>query len=152
MKKLKTPLSSAKKIESKPSFPVVGVGASAGGLEAFSQLLKDLPVTTGMAFVLIQHLDPNHSSLLAEAIAKITKMKVVEIEDGLKLKPNEVYIIPSSSEIGILRGRFTLFSRNINSHKPNMAIDFFSVLSLWIAAAVLLVWCFQEMLRMAQRV
>ena len=64
------------------SFPVVGVGASAGGLEAFTQLLEELPFDTGMAFVLIQHLDPTHTSFLADALAKATKMRVTQAQDG----------------------------------------------------------------------
>ncbi len=63
------------KIES-ITFPIVGIGASAGGLEAFSILMGEIPVDTGMAFVLIQHLDPNHSSYLREAISKFTSMPI----------------------------------------------------------------------------
>src|ERR1035438_6661824 len=106
------------------SFPIVGIGASAGGVEAFTQLLNELPIYTGMAFVLIQHLDPTHPSLLTEVLSKTTKMPVHEIEDGMKTEPNHVYVIPSGSDISILRGLFSLFPRK-PSHKPHMAIDFF---------------------------
>ncbi len=106
-------------------FPIVGIGASAGGLETFTQLFKELPIDTGMAFVLIQHLDPTHSSFLSEALSKTTKMPVHEITDGLKTHPNNVYVIPSGSDIGILHGKFTLFPRDKNLRKLNMAIDFF---------------------------
>src|SRR6188768_2776847 len=64
------------------SFPIVGVGASAGGLEAFTQLLGELPPDTGMAFVLIQHLDPTHTSFLADALTKSTTMRVTQAKDG----------------------------------------------------------------------
>jgi len=63
-------------------FPIVGVGASAGGLEAFSELLRELPEKTGMAFVLVQHLDPKHSSDLGEILSRTTKVPVSEVTDG----------------------------------------------------------------------
>jgi two-component system, chemotaxis family, CheB/CheR fusion protein len=75
-------------------FPIVGVAASAGGLEAFTQLLEHLPVDTGMAFVLIQHLSPDHQSLLTEILARVTQMEVYEGENGLEVEPNQVYVIP----------------------------------------------------------
>ena len=80
-------------------FPIVGVGASAGGLEAFTQLLKQLPADTGMAFVLIQHLDPTHTSFLREALAKATQMTVSQAEDGTRVEPNHVYVIPPDADI-----------------------------------------------------
>jgi two-component system CheB/CheR fusion protein len=107
------------------SFPTVGIGASAGGLETFTQLLKDLPTDTGMAFVLIQHLDPTHSSLLTSVLTKVTQMPVHEIVDGMKICPNEVFVIPPGADIGILGGKFAIFAREKGSRKPNMAIDFF---------------------------
>ncbi len=66
-----------------PSFPVVGIGASAGGLEAFTELLRHLPPDTGMAFVLVQHLDPTHESMLPELLSSKTAMTVIEATDGL---------------------------------------------------------------------
>ena len=69
------------------AFPIVGVGASAGGLDAFTQLLKHLPADTGMAFVLIQHLDPTHASFLRDALAKATTMTVSQAEDGTPWNP-----------------------------------------------------------------
>jgi chemotaxis response regulator CheB len=74
--------------------PVVGVGASAGGLEAFTQMLQALPVDTGMAFVLIQHLAPTRPSLLAEILSRATRMPVVEVHDEPRVQPNHVYVIP----------------------------------------------------------
>ena len=83
------------KIEhSEERFPVVAVGASAGGLEAFSALLAHLPADTGMAFVLIQHLAPGHESMLSQLLSRATAMPVNEIEDGTVLSPNQVYVIP----------------------------------------------------------
>src|SRR5688500_15549212 len=72
-------------------FPVVGIGASAGGLEAFRQLLAGLPPDTGMAFVLVQHLDPRHESKLTDLLARATSMSVVEVTDGLPVSANSVY-------------------------------------------------------------
>ncbi|HET7238173.1 MAG TPA: chemotaxis protein CheB, partial [Terrimicrobiaceae bacterium] len=78
------------------NFSVVGIGASAGGLEAFVQLLKGLPTDTGMAFVLVQHLDPKHDSQLAGLLERVTQMPVCEGIDGLLLRPNRVYVMPSN--------------------------------------------------------
>ncbi|MGH8614141.1 MAG: chemotaxis protein CheB, partial [Gammaproteobacteria bacterium] len=72
----------------------MGVGASAGGLEAFTLLLKDVPVNTGMGFVLVQHLDPVHESALTQILAKATAMPVREAANNLPVEPNHVYIIP----------------------------------------------------------
>jgi two-component system, chemotaxis family, CheB/CheR fusion protein len=84
-----------------PSFPVVAIGASAGGLEAFTELLRGLPVDTGMAFVLIQHLSPDHESMLARLLSRETAMPVSEVEDGTVLAPNHVYVIPPNAAITI---------------------------------------------------
>ncbi len=92
-------------------FPVVGIGASAGGLEAFSELLSALPVDTGMAFVLIQHLDPTHPSLLASLLAKTTAMPVTEVRDGARIEPNHVYVIPPNSRMTIGNGALHLAPR-----------------------------------------
>jgi chemotaxis methyl-accepting protein methylase/signal transduction histidine kinase/chemotaxis response regulator CheB len=107
------------------SFPIVGVGASAGGLEAFTQLLEDLPRDTGMAFVLIQHLDPTHASFLSEALTKATRMPVTQAEDGQHVAPNHVYVIPPNADIGILHGLLTLLPRDDEARKPHLPIDFF---------------------------
>ena len=65
------------------NFPVVGIGASAGGLEAFSELLKNLPAKTGMAFILVQHLDPTHASELREILSRTTAIPVADVTDGV---------------------------------------------------------------------
>lgn len=106
------------------SFPVVAVGASAGGLEAFTQLLRTLPNNTGMAFVFIQHLDPKHHSMLSELFAKTSSMPVVEAKDGTRVEPNHVYVIPPNVNMGILRRRLQLTPRTAEAgqHAP---IDFF---------------------------
>src|SRR6266487_6864251 len=78
-------------------FPIVGVGASAGGLEAFTELLKHLPLDSGMGFVFVQHLDPQHESALTQLLARATAMPVREVTDNLPVKPNHVYIIPPNA-------------------------------------------------------
>lgn len=107
------------------SFPIVGVGASAGGLEAFSQLLEEIPSDTGMGFVLIQHLDPSHHSLLANALSKATKMAVTQAIDGERVEPNHVYVIPPNADIALLHGVLTLIPRPDNGRKRHLPIDFF---------------------------
>src|SRR3989442_10648542 len=78
----------------KPSFPIVGVGASAGGLEAFKQLLHALPVDTGMGFFLVQHLAPTHASNLAEILFLSIRMTVMEVQDQSRGIPNHGFVIP----------------------------------------------------------
>src|SRR5687768_17910624 len=78
------------------SFPIVGIGASAGGLEAFRRLLGALPNDTGMAYVLVQHLDPHHESILDELLSEATPMEVSEVNGDVPVEPNRVYVIPPS--------------------------------------------------------
>jgi two-component system CheB/CheR fusion protein len=106
------------------AFPIVGVGASAGGLEAFTLLLRHLPVKMGMAFVLIQHLDPTHTSFLCEALSKATAMPVSEAVDGEVVHPNHVYVISPVADIALLGGRLSLVHR-AGAGLPHLPIDFF---------------------------
>jgi two-component system, chemotaxis family, CheB/CheR fusion protein len=99
-------------------FPVVGIGASAGGLEAFRQLLSHLPIDTGMAFVLIQHLDPHQKSLLTEILARETAMPVVEVQNGLVVEPNRVYVIPPNTKMAIAHGALKLTARDRTNPMP----------------------------------
>lgn len=92
-------------------FPVVGVAASAGGLEAFTQLLSHLPTDTGMGFVLIQHLSPAHESLLSKILARTTQMPVSQVQDGMTIAPNQVYVIPPSTKMTLAKGVFHLSPR-----------------------------------------
>ena len=85
-------------------FPVVGIGASAGGLEAFEAFFKAMPPTSGMAFVLVCHLDPTHVSILPELLQKRTKMTVLQVQDGMEVEPNSVYVIPPNRDLCILNG------------------------------------------------
>ncbi len=95
----------------KELFPIVGMGASAGGLEAFTQLLSNLPNDTGMAFVLIQHLSPNQKSLLSEILSRTTDMPVHEVRDGMVVEPNHVYVIPPNAKMTISKGVLRLSPR-----------------------------------------
>src|SRR5215510_7345720 len=94
---------SAKSAQSSNEHPlsVVGVGASAGGLEAFEQLLRALPNDTGLAFVLVQHLAPKHESMLSELLGKATRMPVVEVTQGMRVQANHVYVIPPNADMSI---------------------------------------------------
>jgi two-component system, chemotaxis family, CheB/CheR fusion protein len=75
------------------AFPIVGIGASAGGLEAFRDVLRFLPADTGMAYVLVQHLDPRHESLLPDLLARVTRMQVHEAREDMEVCANHVYVI-----------------------------------------------------------
>ncbi len=86
------------------SFPIVGVGASAGGLEAFKQLLEHLPVNTGMAFALVQHLAPGNESMLPEILSRSTKMPVRKAENDMRVEPNHIYVIPPDAKMTIDKG------------------------------------------------
>lgn len=105
-------------------FPVVGVGASAGGLEAFTQLLQKIPTDSGMAFVVIQHLDPKHESILSGLLAKVAKIPVHEVKEGMRIEPNHVYVIPSEMDIAIMDGSLSLIPRKI-TRGQHMPIDTF---------------------------
>ena len=82
--------------------PVVGIGASAGGLEAFRQLLENLPADTGMAYALIQHLDPKQQSMLSEILGRSTRMPVREATNGIAVRPDSVYVIPPNTTLTIV--------------------------------------------------
>ncbi len=113
--------------EAKPEpFPIVGIGASAGGLAAFQEFFSSLPPHTpcGMAFVLVQHLDPNHKSLLAELINRRSQMEVQEVEDGVVVKPNCVYVIPPNRDMAYMQGALHLMEPHA-ARGTRMPIDFF---------------------------
>ncbi len=106
------------------SFTIVGIGASAGGLEAFSALLKHLPLDTGMGFVLVQHLDPEHDSALTQLLGRATSLPVHEVTNNLHVEPNHVYVIPPNTNLGIASGVLTLLPRP-KTRTPHRSIDFF---------------------------
>src|SRR5262245_35893888 len=104
-------------------FPVVGIGASAGGLEAVMQMLKGLPADTGMAFVLVQHLDPTHASALTSLLSKLTSMAVSEAKNGAPLRPNQIYIIPPNKLLYITQRNLRLYPRK--DSESNLPVDEF---------------------------
>ena len=112
--------------KTKGIFPIVGIGASAGGLAAFEAFFSGMPADTdpGMAYVLVQHLAPDHKSLLTEIVSRYTRMRVLEVENGMVVKPNCVYIIPPGHDMVLQSGALQLLepSSNRGQHLP---IDFF---------------------------
>ena len=107
-----------------PDFPVVGIGASAGGLEAFEQFFTGLPPDTGMAFVLVQHLSPPHKSILPEIIQRFTAMPVAQVTDGVPVQPNRVYVIPPGTDLALTDGHLTLLKPEA-AQGHRLPIDFF---------------------------
>ena len=108
----------------KTSFPIIGIGASAGGLEAFELFFKSVPADSGMAFVLVSHLDPSHASMLAEILQRITTFPVIEAENQMKVMPDHVYIIPPNRELTIFHRALQL-SVPGQLHGQRMPIDTF---------------------------
>jgi two-component system CheB/CheR fusion protein len=103
---------------------VVGVGASAGGLEAFSELLAALDVGSGFAFVLIQHLDPNHDSMLSDILGRSTTMPVVEVTNGTRVRADHVYVIPPNVSMTIAGGTLHLVARAKDNKAPSPVDNF----------------------------
>src|SRR6266487_1364845 len=112
------------KILSKNLFPVVGIGASAGGLEAFKKLVRAISENSGMAYILVQHLHPDHSSSLPEILQRETKIPVDEISENVEVKPDHVYIIPANKLVVATNGTLHLSPRPSKEQK-NMPIDIF---------------------------
>ena len=113
----------AKNLQPKP-FPIVGFGASAGGIEAFTKLLQHLDPNLGMAYVLVMHLSPNHKSALAEIVQSSTKMKVQTVKDGMEVMANNVYVIPPNTFMSLIDGHLKLALRSVNA-MGNFAVDYF---------------------------
>jgi two-component system CheB/CheR fusion protein len=109
-----------------PDFPIVGIGASAGGLAAFEAFFSAMPADTdpGMAFVLVQHLDPNHKSILSDLIKRYTRMQVYEVQDGMMVQPNCAYIIPPGRDMAFLGGTLQLLEPAAPRGR-RLPIDFF---------------------------
>ncbi len=105
-------------------FPIVGIGASAGGIKAFTTLLEHLSPKLGMAYVLIMHLSPNHKSALAEIMQSKTRMKVQTVRDGMEVMANNVYVIPPGTFMSLIDGHLKLAPRAITSI-GNFAVDYF---------------------------
>jgi two-component system CheB/CheR fusion protein len=121
-------MAAKKEIKTEPSatvqnFPVVGIGASAGGLDAFKRLLTVIPESSGMAYVLVQHLDPSHESFLPEILQRVTKIPVFEITEDIHLAPDNIYIIPANKILISTDGVLQLSPRNKKT--INYSIDIF---------------------------
>jgi two-component system, chemotaxis family, CheB/CheR fusion protein len=117
-------IKASEKATAKDEFPIVGIGSSAGGLETLQALFANMPADADIAFVIIQHLSPQHKSLMVELLAKHTPMTVRQIEDGMRLSPGCVYLTPPDKNVAI-------FNRSLHLMEPikgrgiNMPIDFF---------------------------
>ena len=105
-------------------FYIVGMGGSAGGLEAFGQFFAHMPTDSGMAFVLVQHLDPTHKGMMPELLQRCTKMQVFQAEDGMKVRPDCVYVIPPNRDMSILHGTLQLLEPSA-PRGLRLPIDFF---------------------------
>ncbi len=105
-------------------FPIVGIGASAGGLEALEQFLRQVPQGSGMAFVIVQHLDPTHTGIMPELLQRTTGMEVFQVRDRMRVKPNCVYVIPPNKDMSILHGVLHLFEPTA-PRGLRLPIDFF---------------------------
>lgn len=122
------------KILSKNLFPVVGIGASAGGLEAFKKLIKAIPENSGIAYILVQHLHPDHSSALPEILQRETHIPVYEISDNVKVEPDHIYIIPSNKLLVATDGVLQLSPRPPKDQKICLLIFSFHPLQKFIRA------------------
>jgi two-component system CheB/CheR fusion protein len=111
-------------VSAEPIFSVVGIGASAGGLEAIESLLRHLPDKSGLAFVVVQHLDPTHKGMLVELLARATPMKVLQVKDRLKVEPDRIYVIPPNKDLSILHGVLHLLAPAA-PRGQRLPIDFF---------------------------
>jgi two-component system CheB/CheR fusion protein len=105
-------------------FPIVGIGASAGGLEALEQFLGHVPKNSGLAFVIVQHLDPTHRAIMAELLQRGTSMRVIQVRDRTRVRPDCVYVIPPNRNMSILRGVLHLLAPEA-PRGLRLPIDFF---------------------------
>ena len=103
---------------------IVGIGASAGGLEALEDFFSHVLTPCSIAFVVIQHLDPTHKSIMPELLQRVTKMKVTHVRNRLKVKPNCVYVIPPNKDLSLLNGSLFLLDPT-DSHGLRLPIDLF---------------------------
>jgi len=106
------------------TFPIVGIGASAGGLEAFTALFRHLRADLGMAYILVPHLDPQRESAISQILARATSMPVVQIENGMRVEPDHVYVIPPNCDLAISGTRLQLTDRE-HLRPVNTTIDIF---------------------------
>ena len=105
-------------------FPVIGIGASAGGLEAIELFLKNIPMPCGMGIVIVQHLDPTHNAIMVELLQRVTGLPVTEVTDRIKIEPGNIYVIPPNKDMSLLRGRLHLLEM-VQPRGLRHPIDFF---------------------------
>ena len=105
-------------------FLYVGIGASAGGLDALRKFISNIPENNGMAFIIVQHMDPTHKSGLVNILSRYTSMEVLEVEDGQQVQPDHVYIIPPNKDMGILDGSLQLMEP-LEPHGLRLPINYF---------------------------
>ncbi len=124
--KIKSVLSSTKAVPKSETelFPIVGIGASAGGLEALEQFFGSVPENSGMAYVVVQHLDPKHKGMLPELLQRVSKMTVCQVKDRMIVRPNCVYVIPPNKTMSILKGVLHLH-KPVQERGQRLPIDFF---------------------------
>jgi two-component system CheB/CheR fusion protein len=122
----KTAPASAEKTAHPPAngFYIIGIGASAGGLDAMEKLLRHMPPDSGMGFVLVPHLDPGHKSMMGDLLRRFTKMDIFQAEEGMKVRPDTIYIIPPNREMAIRNGKLLLFELK-QERGVRHPIDFF---------------------------
>jgi two-component system CheB/CheR fusion protein len=118
------PADEEERVARDPRCTVVGIGASAGGLEALEVFLRHVPATSGLAWVVIQHLDPSHEAMLVPLLQRNTKLKVEEVKDGTEILPDHVYVIPRGQDMSVLQGRLQLLPP-ATTRGLHLPIDFF---------------------------
>lgn len=124
MKKKPSPVATSPAVELKADLPIIGIGASAGGLEALEQLLMQVPPASGMAYVIVQHLEPTHKGIMSELLQRCTSMKVMQIKDRTAVQADCVYIIPPNKDLSILHGVLHLLTPSLG-RGLRLPIDFF---------------------------
>ena len=112
------------KVKKNKSFPIVGIGASAGGLEALEAFFANMPSDSNMAFVIIQHLSPRYKSIMSTILSKFTRMEVLEMKNGMKIQPNVVYLNPPGKNVSMINGMLQLMTP-IKTSTVNLPIDCF---------------------------
>ena len=103
---------------------IIGIGASAGGLEAINELFDNIPGDTGYSYVVIQHLSPDYKSLMGELLSKHTRMQVYEANEEMTIQPDCIYLLPSGKTMTLKNGKFRLQDK-VKKQQPNTAIDIF---------------------------
>lgn len=105
-------------------FPVIGIGASAGGLEALQEFFENMPADSGAAFVVVQHLSPDYKSLMDELLSRVTQMEIYRVDDGMDIKQNAIYLIPPGKNMTIFKGKLYLTDQQ-HGRSLNLPIDIF---------------------------